>query len=65
MLTLRWTAGHIGIPGNEKADRKAKKAASGLLLINELLPPYLRKPLLINPSAVLRANNDALNKEWS
>jgi len=64
-LTLRWTAGHIGIPGNEKADRKAKKVASGLSLINELLPPYLRKPLLINPSAVLRANNDALNKEWS
>ena len=57
--------GHISIPGNEKADSKAKKAASGLSLINELLPPYLRKPLLINPSAVLRANNDTLNKEWS
>ena len=39
--------------------------ASRLSLINELLPPYLRKPLLINPSAVLRANNDTLNKEWS
>jgi len=65
LLTLRWTAGHIGIPGNEKADCEAKKAASGLSSINELLPPYLRKPLLINPSAGLRANNDALNKEWS
>ena len=49
LLTLRWTAGHIGIPGNEKADSEAKRAATGLSSNNELLPPYLRKPLFINP----------------
>ena len=63
-LTLRWTAGHIGISGNKKADREAKKAADRHTSDKEHLPPYLRKPLLINPSAVLRKRNDELNSEW-
>jgi len=58
LLKLRWTAGHIGIPGNEKADREAKKATDNLTSDKEHLPPYLRKPLLINPSAVIRKRND-------
>jgi hypothetical protein len=58
-------AGHIGIPGNEKVDSEAKRAAAELSTSNELLPPYLRKPLLINPSAVIRKHNDKLNKEWN
>ena len=65
VLMLRWTAGHIGISGNEKADREAKRAVSGLSSPNELLPPYLRKPLLINPSAVTRKFNVELKKKWS
>ena len=28
-LMVRWTAGHIGIPGNEKVDEEAKKAVGG------------------------------------
>jgi ribonuclease HI len=28
-LTIRWTAGHIGIDGNELVDEEAKKAAKG------------------------------------
>jgi ribonuclease HI len=65
LLTLRWTAGHIGILGNEKADSEAKRAAAGLSSTDELLPLYLRKPLFINPSAVTRKHNDELKKEWS
>jgi hypothetical protein len=57
-------AGHISILGNKKADGKAKRAAARLSTSNELLPSYLRKPLLINPSAVIRKHNDKLNKEW-
>ena len=46
-------------------DSKAKRAAAGLSTPNELLLPYLRKPLLINPSAVTRKHNDELKKEWT
>ena len=64
-LTLRWTAGHSGIPGNELADKKAKKAALGLSSDKKSLPPYLRRKLTINPSAV-QQNFDAKKKQsWS
>ena len=63
-LTLRWTAGHEGIEGNETVDQEAKKAAEGLTSDKSLLPPFLKKPLLINPSAVKRAHNDTLKNEW-
>jgi hypothetical protein len=63
-LTLRWTAGHCRIPGNEKADREAKRAAGGIALDAKTLPPYLRKPLLINPAAAKRKFNDDLIKKW-
>jgi len=63
-LMLRWTAGHIGIAGNKKADSKAKKSVAGLSSDKELLPPYLRKPLLINPSAVKCKLIDKLKKDW-
>ena len=64
-LTLRWTAGHEGIEGNEVADQEAKKAAEGRTSDLNLLPAYLRKPLLTNPSAVKRAHNDALKGKWA
>ena len=63
-LMLRWTAGHCGINGNKNVDREAKKAISGTTSTTKLLPPYLRKLLLINPAAVKRAYNDNLNNIW-
>ena len=63
-LTIRWMAGHEGIKGNEDADHKAKKAAEGLTSDKQTLPPYLRKPLLINPTAVKRAHHKGLKKKW-
>jgi len=62
LLMLRWTAGHISIPGNEKVDREAKKAADNHTSDKEHLPPYLRKLLLINSSAVIRKRNDKHSK---
>ena len=64
-LTLRWTAGHVGIAGNKKADREAKKAASVFSSQAKLLPPYLRKPLCSNPSALKREHSDKQKKDWA
>ena len=63
-LTLRWTAGHAGISGNEKADREAKKAANGATSPAKQLPCYLRRPLPVNPSTVTRKHNDELKRKW-
>lgn len=63
-ITIRWTAGHEGIEGNELADGEAKEAAKGRTSDTELLPRHLRKPLLTNPSAVKKAHNEGLKKEW-
>ena len=64
-LTIRWTAGHKGIKGNEAVDREAKKAAEGSTSDLTSLPSYLRKPLLTNPSAVKKAHNDRLKHKWT
>jgi len=64
-LTFRWTAGHEGIEGNEKADEEAKKAAKGLTTDKPSLPSYLRRTLLTNPSAVSQQNFAALKKDWT
>jgi hypothetical protein len=56
--------GHEGIEGNELVDIEAKEAAKGRTLDTKHLPPYLRKPLLINPTAAKAAHNAALKSEW-
>jgi hypothetical protein len=63
-LVIRWTAGHEGLEGNELADREAKEAASGRSLDAKLLPSYLRKRLLISPTALKATHNAKLKKEW-
>ena len=40
-LTFRWSAGHIGIEGNEGADVEAKSAAEGQSSVLGNLPLYL------------------------
>ena len=63
-LTVRWTAGHIGIEGNEWADREAKKAAEGDNSERFQLPKYLWKPIKMGTSAIKQDYNKRSNEEW-
>ena len=64
LLTLRWTAGHAGIPGNERADREAKKAARGLTSDTKLLPPLLRRKLTFNSAALKEKHLNNIYTKW-
>ena len=63
-LTIRWTAGHVGIPGNERADEEAKKAATGSSSERAELPRHLRKGLAKSITALRQHHNEATNKRW-
>ena len=63
-LKIRWTAGHMGIRGNEKADREAKRTAQGQSSARKSLPKYLRKTLPQSISTLRQANNKERNEKW-
>ena len=64
-LTLRWTAGHIGIQGNEEADAEAKKAAEGRTSDTALLPHILRRPLATSTSAIKQKHSMDTKNKWA
>ena len=64
-LTFRWSAGHVGIIGNEDADKEAKSAVEGESSDKMDLPPYLHKPLRHSLSAIRQRHNDELKIKWA
>jgi ribonuclease HI len=64
-LTFRWSAGHIGIAGNEDADKQAKAAADGDSSEKAILPPCLRKKTGFSLSAIRQARNEKLKLKWA
>jgi hypothetical protein len=65
LATTKSTPENQGIEGNELADQEAKLAAQGSNSDTKLLPPYLRRRLLTNPSAVKQAHKEKLKRTWT
>jgi zinc-binding in reverse transcriptase len=57
-------AGHVGIAGNERADREAKRAVNGLTSDKKLLPPLLRQKLTYNSAALKEEHLKNIYKKW-
>ena len=66
-VMLRWTPGHGGIEGNERAYGEAKWAAKGQSSIWDSLPLGCRDKIPCSQSAARQANRSRINiksKEW-
>lgn len=63
-LKFRWTAGHVGIDGNEEVNVEAKKAAEGVTSDKKVLLLLLRKPLKQNKSALKQDKRSRLKTHW-
>lgn len=64
-LKFRWTAGHVGIEGNEEVDTEAKKAAEGETSNKKDIPPLLRRKPKHNKSAIKQQRNSRLKARWA
>jgi hypothetical protein len=64
-LTFRWSAGHIGIEGNEIADEEVKSTAEGESSARKDLPAYLHKPVKCSLTATRQSHNEVLKKKWT
>ena len=63
-LTVRWTAGHVNIKGNEHADEEAKNAASGNGSPTSDLPKCVKKRIKKSTSALKQDHNKMINNSW-
>lgn len=68
-LTVRWTAGHSGIKGNEEVDEEAKFAAEGNSSAAKDIPSYIhktiRKSTLVLKQDYSKKLKDVWKLEWN
>jgi hypothetical protein len=64
-IVFRWISSHSGVPGNEMADKEAKKAAEGQSSQRNLLPALLRNPLPKSATATKRVFREKIMEEWT
>ena len=57
-------AGHIGIAGNELADKEAKCAAGGTTSDKKLLPSLLCRKLTLNFTALKTNHYKSIKGKW-
>ena len=63
-LTIKWTAGHSGIQGNEEVDMEAKKVVEGLTTALAKLPKSLKKTLKKSKSAGRQRQQEDIKGNW-
>jgi ribonuclease HI/exonuclease III len=61
-INIRWTPGHVGIEGNERADELAKEAATGDTTHAYRLPTELQRPTPYSKAAILRSYAGKIKK---
>lgn len=63
-FNINWISAHSNVPGNERVDQEAKKAAQGTTTTSLWLPPILCKPLPTSVLSLHQITKRSQNEDW-